>query len=76
MGAVASMALHKDGKLLAVAGQNALSFWDLDLGSRLARYQLPYSVAAQGLAFSPRGDLLAVGLSSSIQLWDTAKLKR
>jgi len=69
-------AFSPDGKILAVTGRNSVSFWDVTTGHEIGK---PLDAAANGVAFSPNGQILATitpdeaGISASaVALWDVA----
>jgi hypothetical protein len=76
-GAVAEIAFSPEGRLVAVAGTDVLSLWDIATSMRVHRQPIErinsrfYSSAVRSLAFSPDGQTLATGLTdSSILVWD------
>jgi WD40 repeat protein len=67
-----SSALHPQGKLLAIGGENgAITFWDIDLGAQ-TNLVLQYSSApVNSLAFDSAGRYLASGgADGSVLIWD------
>jgi len=67
------VAWSRDGKMLATASQYDVTFWDAATGESLSQLQpipgFPSPGPINGLAFSPRDDLLAVIRNDSIQFW-------
>jgi len=68
-----ALALSADGRRLAAAGGGAeVRVWDVPSGTELAVLQT--DGAPRAIAFSPRGDLIAVGGEKlAISVWDLAK---
>jgi serine/threonine protein kinase/WD40 repeat protein/Flp pilus assembly protein TadD len=56
-----SLAVHKDGRLLAVGWSDGLGFWDLESGVELGF--VPIQGGVRSLLFEPSGALLTNGLS-------------
>jgi WD40 repeat protein len=82
-GAVAEIAFSPEGRLIAVAGTDALSLWDVTTGKRVLQHPLErinspfYSSAVLSLTFSPGGQTLATGLTdSSILVWDVSTARK
>jgi hypothetical protein len=68
------IALTRDSRLLAVAGQGVLEVWDLALEKRVARFDLPREPIL-ALAFAPDGKTLASGGREPwALLWDVSGL--
>lgn len=66
--------LHPDGKTFAgITGRGVLELWNLDTGERikqrLVKRDIVVSVFSE-LAFSPDGNILAVGSGRNITLWE------
>jgi WD40 repeat protein len=75
---VRSATFSPDGRTLAVAGSDDLIFWQHDSGiarSRPADVYLNDYFGVQGIAFSPGGNLLAVGSESETQIVDAKTMK-
>jgi eukaryotic-like serine/threonine-protein kinase len=75
--AIRAMAASKDGKLLAVATGDQVELWDLT--TRRPLTALPIATT-EALAFSPTGNLLAVGTWNAagqpgVDLWDVSASK-
>lgn len=68
-----ALALSADGRLLgAVRPSGEVAVWDVRSGAVIAG--LPLVPGPEAIAFSPQGDLLAVGgAAMTLQLWDLAK---
>jgi WD40 repeat protein len=78
-GIAAEIAFSPEGQLVAVAGTDALSLWDVATGKRVLRQPIEqinsrfYSSAVRSLAFSRDGQTLATGLTdSTILVWDVS----
>ncbi|MFO0964813.1 MAG: c-type cytochrome domain-containing protein [Gemmataceae bacterium] len=76
---ITGLAYSPDGKILAVTGYHEVLLWSDDGRNLLARL-VGLSERAQSLAFSPKGDYLAVtagdpGRVGELQIWDVAKKK-
>jgi WD40 repeat protein/tRNA A-37 threonylcarbamoyl transferase component Bud32 len=67
------VAFSPDGKLLAVAGDDGIKFWDLATAKLLATSP-KYRGKTYGLAFSPDGKLLAAcnKFETAFSIWDVA----
>ena len=72
----ASIAFTPDGKDIAVAGPDSISFWDIARKRAIGR---PLNVSAGELAYSPNGKLLATltsngsrSMAATVDLWDAA----
>jgi WD40 repeat protein len=63
VGFVEALAFSRDGTLVAAAGRASSVIWDV--ARHTIRQQLPYANRANSLTFSPRRDLLAIGLDSA-----------
>jgi WD40 repeat protein len=64
-----AVAFAPNGKILATAGQNGLQFWSAETGTPIEG--LPASRDVASLAYSPDGQLLALGhWSGEISVWD------
>jgi WD40 repeat protein len=67
------IAFSPDGKTLATgAGDDSIRIWEVATGKELHRWPAPPGNGVAGLAYSPDGRLLAVGLFYSLHLWDAA----
>jgi WD40 repeat protein len=63
-------AFSPNGQVIAVTGQNSVSFWDVARGHTIGA---PIAVSAVWLAFSPNGKILATaGPDGTTNLWDAA----
>src|SRR5665213_2163838 len=74
LGVVWSVAISRDGKLLAAGSlDGTVRIWDLTRGTLLRSIAVPGGIV-NSVAFSPDGGMLAVGDANSVsmQLWDTA----
>ena len=69
--AVRDMAFSPDGRLLALASQNALRVWEVSTAKEL--WQLPIDGNQLfGISFSPDSRILAGGLIFMVRMWDAA----
>jgi WD40 repeat protein len=67
-GFIARLDYNRDGTLLAVSGPgNDVEVWDPAAAQLVAA--LPTTERVEGVAFDPTGRWLAIGQSSSVQLW-------
>jgi WD40 repeat protein len=71
---VSALALHPDGQLLAIAGDDHwIRIWDLSTGQPVKKF-VAHNDWVRTLAFSPHGDLLAsAGSDGRIVLWDARR---
>lgn len=81
--AAAEIAFSPEGRLVVVAGTDALTLFDVTTGKRVLWQPIErinsrfYSSAVCSLAFSPGGQTLATGLTdSSILVWDTSAARK
>jgi WD40 repeat protein len=78
---VEALAYAPDGKVLAGVGGTAVKFWDSANGKELPDLPLKREGSIMSIAFSPRGDMLAVARSEGkhkpglVQLWQLASPK-
>jgi len=68
---VAAIAISPEGRFIASGSQDRtpLRVWDATTGA-LLRCLRGHGTTVTGLAFSPRGDLLASAAGDSVRLWD------
>lgn len=71
-------ALNPDGTQIAIAderGDGGVELWTIDSPTKIATLKLAESGPAFALAWSPRGDSLAVSLrnASPVEIWDVAE---
>jgi WD40 repeat protein len=69
------LSLSLDGRLLAAAGDETISLWDVQSGD-LVRQIAPSENKWVSLAFSPDGRILAAGRGGTIQLWEVGTGQR
>ncbi|MCA9686954.1 MAG: hypothetical protein KC457_32610, partial [Myxococcales bacterium] len=69
------LALAPDGRRVALAGLTGKTagIWDLTTGRRLIEYPLSGDDIS-ALAYSPKGERLAVATAAGIELWSTLVL--
>ena len=75
---IVGMAFSPDGKRLASIARDCTAYlWDVDSGTQIAELPLTpppgkntYREYDTGIAFSPRGDIIASGKWGAIVLWD------
>jgi WD40 repeat protein/uncharacterized caspase-like protein len=68
---VHSIALSRDGKLLASGSNDAIKLWDVASGMQLRSF-VGYTHGVYSVAFSPDGKVIAGGSFFTIKLWDVA----
>lgn len=68
---ISGLAISPDSKRLATTNENnnIVFIWDIETGQLLD--QIEFEETAFTSAYSPKGSLLAVGLTNKIVLWDT-----
>jgi WD40 repeat protein len=69
------LSLSLDGRLLAAAGDETISLWNVQSGD-LVRQTAPSESNWGSLAFSPDGQVLAAGRGGTIQLWEVGTGQR
>ena len=70
-GYVGPLAAPADGKLLAAAGPEGITLWDVATRKELATLGVRGKV--RSLAFAPSGKLLAAGMNKEVRLWDVER---
>jgi len=70
-----SIDLSRDGKTLAIGGQNGLHLWDIATGTHIAELGA-YLGRISSVAFSPDGRTLASGGSDELYLYDVTSGER
>jgi hypothetical protein len=69
--ASSAMAFSPDGKTIAVAGANAISLWDVGIGSIVASIPVHGGGLIGPMTYSPDGRLLAAAVpNGQVGLWD------
>ena len=69
--ASSAMAFSPDGKTIAVAGANAISLWDVGIGSIVASIPVHGGGLIGPMTYSPDGRLLAAAVpDGQVRLWD------
>jgi serine/threonine-protein kinase len=69
--ASSAMAFSPDGKTIAVAGANAISLWDVGIGSIMASIPVHGGGLIGPMTYSPDGRLLAAAVpDGQVRLWD------
>jgi WD40 repeat protein/serine/threonine protein kinase len=72
-----SIALSRDGRLLATGNKNAVTLWNTATGKQVAQLK-GHQASVRGVAFSPDGHTLASidnSIHSTIILWDIRTMK-
>jgi len=72
---ISSLAFNSDGTRLASSHENSkdVIVWDVETGQQLDI--LPFDAPVYSLAYSPKGPIMAVGMTNQIILWDSAQNK-
>jgi WD40 repeat protein len=69
------LSLSLDGRLLAAAGSEAISLWDVQSGDLVRQIVSPENKWVS-LAFSPDGQVLAAATRETVQLWEASTGQR
>ena len=71
------LAFSPDGRLLASAGYQSISIWDLAMGARLSEFNPKETIdGSENLVFSPDGKLLIIAGGNTVQSSDVKTGKR
>ncbi|MBU2509966.1 caspase family protein [bacterium] len=75
-GYIDKVAYSPDGRFLASASTDqTVILWDIQTGNLLKNFKIGYSFGKLGIAFSPEGRFLAMGVGSSILIFDIENKK-